>query len=135
MTSASSSEDEKIGKAILAAYLQTTTGDFNKAQPGLIIYAAAGKPDYCTWSPDSFGKANFKPACAAHDNCYSSRITTRRLSCDNRFEDALNKACNSAFSSWWEIADQKGCNGVAWVYYQAVRKAGKSHYHGKGINA
>jgi len=37
--------------------------------------------DSCNFVPDSFGIANFAPACLAHDACYSSptdRLTSRR---------------------------------------------------------
>lgn len=136
-TSTNSGTDKKVGSAILAAYRQTNgatqpvSADDGTSTPR----AGAAKTDYCTWSPDSYGSANFKPACASHDSCYSSSSKSSRLTCDKRFKSALNRACNSAYDDWYDYPDKKACNGVAWTYYQAVRKAGKSHYNGQGSSA
>lgn len=137
---ASSAADKKIGTAILRAYQSTggatrapsADGATASAQGGPLAAAAT---DYCTYSPDSYGSANFKPACAAHDKCYSSSSKVSRLTCDKRFKSGLNASCNKAYDNWYDYPDKKACNGVAWTYYQAVRKAGKSHYHGQGSSA
>lgn len=38
--------------------------------------------DGCTWVPDSWGSANFRPACDRHDFCYSRQSSQDRLTCD-----------------------------------------------------
>lgn len=135
--SAKSGTDEKVGSAVLDAYLRTNGGTQPASTGGATSMSRMGsaKSDYCTYSPDSYGSANFKPACASHDKCYSSSSKSSRLTCDKRFKSALNRACNSAYDDWYDYPDKKACNGVAWTYYQAVRKVGKSHYNGQGSSA
>lgn len=122
----SSGAEAKIGRAILAAYRDA------QQPPPLASGMSTAASDYCTWSPDSYGSADFKPACAAHDVCYSSNSYRDRATCDWAFKGDLNFACNTEYASWWEYTDKQACNGVAWTYYQAVRNYGESHYNGKG---
>lgn len=89
-------------------------------------------PNGCSYSPDSWGKANFKPTCDRHDICYSRSSTTNRLTCDNTFRTGLKNECSRAYKG--SNIKLKACNGVAEVYYQAVRKFGASHYEGRGRN-
>lgn len=41
--------------------------------------------DGCSYSPDQWGKANFKPACDRHDICYSKSSKVNRKTCDTEF--------------------------------------------------
>ena len=122
----SSGAEAKIGQAILDAYRDTQQRSLRDA--GFSVAAT----DYCTFSPDGYGKASFKRACAAHDRCYSSSSWLDRVTCDRAFKTRMNSACNSAYDAWWETVARKECNGVAWVYYQAVRNGAQWAYNGHG---
>ncbi|MFI6026592.1 phospholipase A2 [Amycolatopsis magusensis] len=86
--------------------------------------------DGCTFSPDSFFGANFRPACDAHDKCYSRGSGTPRLVCDQAFHSALTVACVNTFPSPHPMRIQ--CTQAAMGYYVAVRQYGRSHYEGYG---
>lgn len=76
--------------------------------------------DACSWSPDKPVGFDFKPGCHRHDFGY------RNYKKQGRFNDTSKKKIDDNFYS-----DLKGickgnaaCNGIAWIYYQAVRKMG-----------
>lgn len=105
--------------------------------PASIPDTGAGTPDPgvkgdgCTSVPDSFGSANFSPACERHDECYSAGSRTDRLDCDNQLASDLFRACASARPSMndpFRIA----CNSVGVTYYVGVRVVGWTHYRGQG---
>ena len=85
----------------------------------------------CTYSPDSWGRANFKPSCDRHDICYSPSSSTNRLDCDIRFRADLKAECGRAYGSGVQAG---ACRGVADVYYGTVRKLGSGFYKGSGLN-
>lgn len=97
-----------------------------------LTFAAAVETNGCTMSPDSWGKANFKPTCDAHDICYSVGSTTNRLDCDNVFLASLLRECERAYSAGLM---RSTCRGVAQTYYTAVRTFGASYYDGAGSKA
>ncbi|QWF84933.1 phospholipase A2 [Amycolatopsis sp. CA-230715] len=86
--------------------------------------------DGCTRVPDSFGWANFRPACDKHDKCYGKSSHTSRKNCDRALLGNLRKACAKAYSSWNPL--RYNCFDVSNVYYVGVRNFGRSHYQGKG---
>ena len=45
--------------------------------------------------PQGFAGADFRPACARHDRCYTIPGTSRRV-CDNQFHRDLRCACNNS---------------------------------------
>jgi hypothetical protein len=45
--------------------------------------------------PQGFAGADFRPACARHDHCYTIPGTSRRV-CDNQFHRDLLYACNNS---------------------------------------
>lgn len=90
------------------------------------------RPNGCSFSPDRFGRANFKPTCDRHDICYSRSSRTNRIVCDTRFKDQLINECRRAYSN--ERVRRNACIGVANTYHKAVRTAGHRFYKGQGLN-
>ncbi|MDO4665240.1 MAG: phospholipase A2 [Actinomycetaceae bacterium] len=130
VTSSLQQLDEDAGDAnFVAGYLE----GMNEAFPLAEQHAkevGVSRGDGCTWSPDRWGKANFRPACDRHDKCYGHTSTVSRLQCDNNFHSDLRKICSAAYSK--SKVKKSACNGVAAAYYTGVRKFGRSHYQGKG---
>jgi hypothetical protein len=93
------------------------------------VQASQEPVDSCSFVPDSFGIANFQPACAAHDTCYSSASSIDRLACDVALLVGLQQACNvyPAGSSL-----RLTCYAVAFIYFTGVRLFGYLFYDGTG---
>ncbi|ALE04627.1 hypothetical protein AL755_03090 (plasmid) [Arthrobacter sp. ERGS1:01] len=79
--------------------------------------------DYCAWSPDSFGNANFRGSCARHDLCLEKIMwmptlqrKVERSKCDAGLHTNLFMSCNLANNSFTAPA----CRTVAVTYYVAV---------------
>ena len=110
------------------------------AAAGSVAVMAKAKGNGCSYSPDSWGKAKFKAACNKYDYCYSPKSKTNRLNCDKALRTNLRKACAAAYpvnTAWRKVkngAQRISCEAAAQTYYQAVRKAGKHFYNGKGKN-
>ncbi|WP_396135330.1 phospholipase A2 [Amycolatopsis sp. A133] len=104
----------------------TVTQAAVRAEPGPINVQGDG----CTWAPDQFYWANFRPACDAHDNCYSSGSRTPRLVCDDVLRGSLKVVCAGAFGPSNPL--RAGCYSEAETFYVAVRTLGKPHYQGSG---
>ncbi|MCF2710151.1 hypothetical protein I6E37_00215 [Schaalia hyovaginalis] len=94
--------------------------------------AKAASGDGCTWSPDRWGAANFRPACDRHDACYGPNSLSSRKVCDDQFYVQLQNVCIATYRD--QAVQKNACLGVALAYYQAVRQFGASHYQGKGQN-
>lgn len=73
------------------------------------------------------GAADFGPACASHDQCYSPGSPYNRSTCDSWFRDDMRFACAEAGAGSF-------CLSVASLYYGAVRTFGGSFYGGDGLN-
>lgn len=91
--------------------------------------ASAQEVDHCTLSPEGVGPADFAPACAAHDECYSATSSTDRMACDVQFEADLRAACEEAHDGGMGLT---GCYGAASTYFAFVRAAGMAFYDGTG---
>jgi hypothetical protein len=89
--------------------------------------------DSCTAVPDSFGSANFTPACAEHDRCYSADSSTDRLQCDQELLLRLRGACFDAYAMRPGLL--LTCYAVAAIYYAGVRLFGSQYYVGGGSEA
>ena len=119
---------------VVACALPASAGSSSQAAgvdavaPAGVSAPAAVTSQYCTWSPDSWGRADFRPACSTHDRCYSPGSTTSRLVCDQQLRADLRLACSSAYQG----ASLRTCHGVASTYYGAVRWFGRSRYLGAG---
>lgn len=85
----------------------------------------------CSYSPDRFGKFNFRPACDAHDRCYGRNSRVNRLDCDNRFLSDLRRICNNTRAT---NPEKDACRSVTGGYYSAVRAFGGRFYQGRGLN-
>jgi hypothetical protein len=88
--------------------------------------------DSCNFVPDSFGAANFAPACQAHDACYGPDSDEARLACDLAFLKSLTGACQ-VYSK--QPALQLTCVTIASIYFIGVRLFGAASYHGNGSPA
>lgn len=97
-----------------------------------VYLAASASGDGCTASPDSWGKANFRPACDKHDGCYSKGSTVNRSTCDARFHTDLKAVCDATYTS--SSPFRYTCKGIAATYYAAVRSFGGLFYQGSGKN-
>lgn len=75
--------------------------------------------------PDSFGRANFTPACNRHDRCYGT-CNENRMKCDFLMRKSMKAACKRAYrdNRKWRAR----CNGVANLYFNKVRESGLSAY-------
>lgn len=83
----------------------------------------------CTGVPDSWVRADFKPACDAHDVCYSAGSPRSRLDCDNALRADLVLACDAAYGG---APQHPSCVAQADRYYQGVRALGGQFYEGAG---
>lgn len=79
------------------------------------------------WVRDSWGNANFSPACRAHDKCYEKCGASKR-SCDDQFERDLRDICRRAYGSWVHRVQRDACLGAASKYALAVRRLGGDAY-------
>lgn len=102
----------------------------SKRTSGEVSILAA--PNGCSYSPDRWFKANFKPTCDSHDRCYSSSSYENRLTCDQMFIAGLNTSCYVAYRG--TAVRLSTCQGVALTYYAAVCNLGSCNYKGKGLN-
>lgn len=121
-----------------------STAQAAPADPAAAMTAAApngcGGEGWTSGVPDSFGDADFTPACNAHDVCYEPASTTNRLDCDNKLRDDLHAACFAAYGA--PEPDPPGprgpsgpagtCHHRADLYYDGVRTFGKSFYQAQG---
>lgn len=119
-----SSPDAEIGTEVISAWQYAS--DRLEGDPTI----SPREPNGCSFSPDKWGKANFKPTCDKHDVCYSKGSKTDRKRCDDKFMVGLVSVCKSTYG----IKSPKfaTCSAIAGTYYQAVRKVGKSFYKGSG---
>jgi hypothetical protein len=88
--------------------------------------------DSCNFVPDSFGAANFAPACQAHDACYGPDSDIDRLACDMAFLTSLTKACDVYYT---QPALRLTCVTIASIYFIGVRLFGADSYQGTGSDA
>lgn len=88
-----------------------------------------GPSGYGWMIPDSFGNANFTPACNHHDRCYGT-CNQPRLACDKQMRQKMRTACERAFSrrdgeeNWRRLK----CLDRANMYFKAVRRGGQGAY-------
>lgn len=80
--------------------------------------------DYCSYSPDSWGGANFRGPCARHDMCIESggksgkSVGSYRPTCDNNLWDNLNSNCKYEYGKW--DPRRYACEDTAEVYWATV---------------
>jgi hypothetical protein len=93
---------------------------------------SADPTDSCNFVPDSFGAANFAPACQLHDACYGPDSDRDRLACDMAFLTSLTEACNVYAA---QPALRLTCVTIASIYFIGVRLFGADSYQGSGSDA
>jgi hypothetical protein len=74
--------------------------------------------------PDSYGNADFTPACNTHDACYGT-CNSNKDSCDTSFGAALHNACAGAYPDPTSVV-RRDCMSRGWKYYSAVHGYGNS---------
>lgn len=88
--------------------------------PGSYVYkpSLGALHDYCTKSPDSYFRANFRGPCARHDMCYEA-LCRRDAGCDKGLWATLTYNCVAAYGTW--SPQRYACAAVAKTYYDVVR--------------
>ena len=84
--------------------------------------------DYCTRSPDSWDRADFRGPCANHDLCYQDH-TRGKDPCDQSLRGDMEINCGFAFDQDGGNKDRQKfetCYRMAAAYYGWVKR--KGHY-------
>jgi|UPI000361943C hypothetical protein len=93
---------------------------------GITPSGACGNGRNEQWVRDTWGNADFTPACRSHDRCYET-CGAAKADCDRVFGSEMRGACNRAYTSRWHAAHRKLCREIANTYESAVtRFAGDS---------
>lgn len=80
--------------------------------------------DYCSYSPDSWGGANFRGPCARHDMCIQAggdagkSVGSYRPTCDNNLWNQLDSNCDYEYGKW--DPRRYACRDTAEVYWATV---------------
>ncbi len=70
--------------------------------------------------PNTFGRADFKPACDAHDFCYEQCNVPQEV-CDQAFLNDLLAACAAAYAD--DARNLRRCNRRAELYHRVVSRS------------
>ena len=84
--------------------------------------------DYCTKSPDSWGRADFRGPCANHDLCYEDHVRGKEPR-DQGLRTDMEMNCGVAFDQDGGDKDRKKfetCYKIAATYHYWVSR--KGHY-------
>jgi hypothetical protein len=100
------------------------------AVPSRYVYdpAQGSLHDYCTKSPDRWGRADFRGPCANHDLCYMDHVRGKDP-CDQSLRTDMEMNCGVAFDQDGGDKDRKKfetCYRMAAGYYGWVNR--KGHY-------
>lgn len=82
--------------------------------------------DYCTKSPDSWDRADFRGPCANHDLCYGDHVRGKQA-CDDSLRDDLQINCGFAFDQDGGHKDRdkfETCWKIAATYHHWVQRKG-----------
>ncbi|MDG9708362.1 hypothetical protein [Streptomyces sp. DH10] len=80
--------------------------------------------DYCTSSPDSWNKADFRGPCARHDLCYA-KPGNHKKACDAVLNTQMTQNCYYAYGSANPL--RYTCVAIAAGYYSSVVGFGDDH--------
>jgi hypothetical protein len=80
--------------------------------------------DGCSASPERGPGWDFHHACVHHDGCYRGHWASRRT-CDDWFHRDMRASCRVLHDSAW---GRWPCDGLAGVYFAAVRAFGAHAY-------
>ncbi|GGO37714.1 phospholipase [Streptomyces lasiicapitis] len=117
---------------VLSRWTQTDAGSYNawlsarNNQGAWSAYQFNWSTDYCSSSPDNPFGFPFETSCARHDFGYrnykeAGSFDANKARIDSAFYADLKRVC-SAYSG----AKKVSCDALAWTYYQAVDKLGRS---------
>ncbi|MGP8303175.1 phospholipase [Streptomyces inhibens] len=87
-------------------------------------YAFDWSTDYCSKSPDNPFGFPFEISCARHDFGYRNYKKAGTFTADKPRLDSALYADLKRVCGRYSGAKKTSCNGLAWTYYQAVRKLG-----------
>lgn len=82
--------------------------------------------------PDSFGDANFTPACNQHDRCYGTCNSGRRT-CDVLMRKHMKATCDRVYRNDAEMRGK--CRRRAQFYFNVVHNNGQSAYEDAQMEA
>ena len=83
--------------------------------------------DYCTKSPDSWDRADFRGPCANHDLCYMDHVRGKQA-CDRSLRSDMEMNCGVAFDQDSGHKDRdkfETCRKIAATYWYWVDKKGR----------
>lgn len=97
-------------------------------KPGYTPEVNGCGPSGYGWTvPDSYGDANWTPACNRHDKCYGT-CNESRLKCDVLMRKSMQHACKRAYRRDDERKKMRKCLGRARFYFNVVSNSGQSAY-------
>ncbi|WP_411125531.1 phospholipase [Streptomyces sp. x-19] len=116
---------------VMAGFTQTSAASYGNwlaardAQGKWAVYAFDWSTDYCSKSPDNPFGFPFKLSCARHDFGYrnykkAGTFAANKTRLDRALYEDVKRVC-----AGYSGAQKTSCNGLAWTYYQAVKKLGK----------
>ncbi|WP_275465552.1 phospholipase [Streptomyces noursei] len=116
---------------VMASFTQTSAASYGNwlaarnAQGNWAAYAFDWSTDYCSKSPDNPFGFPFKLSCARHDFGYrnykkAGTFAANKPRLDSALYEDLKRVC-----AGYSGAKKTSCSGLAWTYYQAVKKLGK----------
>lgn len=115
---------------VLSGWTQTSTSSYTKwvaargNQAAWAAYRFDWTTDYCSKSPDNPFGFPFQISCARHDFGYrnykdAGTFDANKPRLDSALYEDLKRVC-----ARYSGAKKTSCNGLAWTYYQAVKKLG-----------
>ncbi|MVO85085.1 hypothetical protein GPA10_10020 [Streptomyces sp. p1417] len=117
---------------VLSTWTQTDAGSYNawvaarNNQGAWSAYRFNWSTDYCSSSPDNPFGFPFQTSCARHDFGYrnykeAGSFDANKARVDSAFYADLKRVC-----ARYTGVQKTSCDGLAWTYYQAVDKLGRS---------
>ncbi|KUL35219.1 hypothetical protein ADL22_27805 [Streptomyces sp. NRRL F-4489] len=115
---------------VLASFTQTDAGSYGTwlaartNQAKWAAYDFDWSTDYCSKSPDNPFGFPFKLSCARHDFGYrnykkAGTFAANKARLDSALYADLKRVC-----AGYSGAKKTSCDGLAWTYYEAVKKLG-----------
>ena len=115
---------------VLSSWTQTSTSSYTNwvaargNQSNWSAYGFDWSTDYCSKSPDNPFGFPFQISCARHDFGYrnykdAGTFDANKPRLDSALYEDLKRVCGR-----YAGAQKAACTGLAWTYYQAVKKLG-----------
>lgn len=118
-----SPQQKEVARQVAADLKNSASGGTAKAYVGVppeYVYApdnGSNLNDYCSNSPDSWAKADFRGPCAIHDMCYE-KPGDNSAQCDAELRRNMEANCDVAYVRG--TAGSQNCMTVVGIYYAAV---------------